>query len=240
MIGRATIRAVMHRQGGLVATALRPTGTSNVTLVILAAVLTLTGCGHVNDPAAIVPSSVPMSPEIGNASALVDPAGAGNHPMPPDPRFAETARSVCFGHGDFREAPDVHLVVQDQRTDREALLVFAQGNEAISCLVGRSPSGGLEVLTEASDTAFVEGVDLAVTSWTAHDRGGILVGRFRLPVASIRIRLRDGRLVEASMGNGYFAAWWDAGTEPIFVSGYDASGNRIATDDLKELSIGPP
>jgi hypothetical protein len=121
------------------------------------------------------------------------------------------------------------VAIQDRRRDSEALMVFGAPDEETYCLV-RLEQGRADVLSSgASGGAFVRGVELAMTWWSAYQGGGIAIGRAGPNVARVVIETAPGVTIEASVGSERFAAWWEASGAPRRILAYDRAGTTIAS-----------
>ena len=196
------------------------------TFLALALALVGGACGSPRPPVAtpidIASSLHPIIP-IDNATT--------SRPVAADPDFAIAGLTLCFGP-DFPPRGAPRLVLQDQREVDAALVVYRQGEEEIVCLLRRGHDDEFNVDTESANSSIIEGTDLAMASWTALLRGGILVGRARGSINQVLVRTNRGFTFEATVANDEFAVWWDNEDSPKELVGLDPAGRLVAHEAI--------
>jgi hypothetical protein len=149
-------------------------------------------------------------------------------PLPADQGLMARALqepSSCVATADGQP---LHLLLQDRRTAWTAAFLFTAGTQFGSCFVTTAQGGavgGSGPLPEAMIGALSidENAEGGVASANAHDLGG----RMADPVATVSVVLEDGQVVVASVGSGYWLAWWPINARATSVHGLDASGAEV-------------
>jgi hypothetical protein len=156
-------------------------------------------------------------------------------PLPPDPVLAAAAlqgRSACSS-GDDGAA--VKILLQDRRTPQTAAFLFAGPKTFGSCLItaaGGMSSGGSGPALHPMDGKL--SVDDNGAGGVGESSVRQLGGRVAPDAAQVRIVLTDGREVVASLGNGYWLAWWPDTARADHVVALDAAGAEIASTEVIE------
>lgn len=155
-------------------------------------------------------------------------------PLAPDPNLAAAAlnpNSACnAGPGAAR----VQILLQDRRTSQTAAFLFSGPDVFGSCIVtaGGNSSGGsgppLKPLIGA----------ISIDDNGGGGAGGEalreLGGRVAPNASRVVIQLTDGRFVVASIGRGYWLAWWPDTARAERVVATDVSGVEIANTEVIE------
>lgn len=166
-------------------------------------------------------------------------------PMPLDPAVVVAAERACRAEGVPAGAPagapglqgitPAHtLRVADARGEGIITLIFASPNGSATCLreigdgvllpgSGGSTSGGDAPLPLEPDEVRVTGS----SSMGGAEMQSTVEGEVGANVAFVRIVV-DGVPIDASVGGGWFTAWWPGEQAEFRVEGYDAAGTRIA------------
>jgi hypothetical protein len=152
------------------------------------------------------------------------------HPLPPD--AAMSAKAVSEQSSCTVEDKDrpIRVLIQDRRTQQSAAFLFAGRAVFGSCFVttgGGGTSGGSGPLPANLTIPLVidENGGGDIGSGTAR----ILGGRVANGAAQVIVELADGRSVFASVGNGYWLAWWPDTSRANRVVAKDANGAEIST-----------
>lgn len=181
---------------------------------------------------------------LGQAPAGQGPSvWAGWQPVPtkPDQAMREQARSMCFSKatvntvipGSSLTYGELPLLVQDQRGS-VALFFFGRDTAAAGCAMWRDEHGGFESTVAAMSWPYTRLMDKVDTvGWMIFGVGRPgdsaqitdLVGR--TSAARVVILRDDGRTVEATVQDGFFAAWWPGKAQAIRVTAYDGEGAEV-------------
>ena len=193
-------------------------------------------------------------------------------PMAPDPALSAAARSseVCQRRSHFLNATPppplaspLQVALQDRRTARTAAFVVTTAAYVGACLLSPATegAGGLyeEPLRVMADAIAIDGwtegglVPLMKSSdWGQYS---LYWGRADARVASVRIELGgplheiddDDRVVVATVGGGYWLAWWTpradrparAGdNQPRAITGSDVQGTTVVALELRDHGYG--
>lgn len=189
---------------------------------------------------------------LGQAPAGQGPSvWAGWQPVPtkPDVAMREQARAQCFSKatgvdpnavipGSSLTYGELPLLVQDQRGGA-ALFFFGRDTAIVGCAMWRDDHGMFESSVAALTWPYsrlVEQID--TVGWMAFGVGGrgdpikinTLVGR--TTAARVVILRDDGRTVEATVQDGFYAAWWPGDAQAVRVTAYDGEGTEVAHQTL--------
>jgi hypothetical protein len=205
-------------------------------LLLLAALVVAT-CATTQPGAPTIVPEAPAPTPIAN-----QPVGDGwaLSPLEPVDGFAEAARARCLA--DMAADPALPLVVQDQRRDDLAALLFADGTEEVEIVVERLPDGSFACGGGGGgDAGQIDGLDLGITSWTnvgddAMD-AWLVTGYVTDRATDVRITLQDGREIAASVGTGRFVAMWQGPDTMMSLRALDAGGGEVARVD-DEFGLG--
>ena len=154
-------------------------------------------------------SSTPLPPDAGLTAAAADPNG-----------------SCTAGPG----GEPVALVLQDRRTEWTAGFIFRGATTFGSCIV-TSAQGASSGGSGPSPVPFGEALSIDINGFgdagggTAHELGG----QVEPEITSVLIALSDGRTVTASVGSGYWLAWWPTDAAATTVTGFDEAGAEVVT-----------
>lgn len=194
---------------------------------------------------------------LGQASAGQGPSvWAGWQPVPtkPDQAMREQARSMCFSKttgvdpntvipGSSLTYGELPLLVQDQRGS-VALFFFGRDTAAVGCAMWRDEHGVFESSVAAMSWPYQRLMDQVDTvGWMGFGVGGPgdsiqisdLVGR--TSAARVVILRDDGRTVEATVQDGFFAAWWPGNAQAVRVTAYDGAGTEVARQTLLPVTL---
>jgi hypothetical protein len=152
------------------------------------------------------------------------------HPLPPDAAMAAKAvsdQSSCTVEDKDRP---IRVLIQDRRTPQSAAFLFAGRAAFGSCFVttgGGGTSGGSGPLP--GDLTIPLVIDENGSGDVGSGTARILGGRVANGATQVVVELADGRSVFASVGNGYWLAWWPDTSKANRVVAKDASGAEIST-----------
>lgn len=156
-------------------------------------------------------------------------------PTVADPRLTEWALQNCPITGSFQTYPTT-MVLQDQR-GKAAFFVFAEGDSFSTCLGADPGSRGAMFKGGGSFTHPGDPIEWSGGIQGIGDQSWIdVVGR--APGAtSVEIVRTDGVVVEASVINPIFAAWWPGKAWIVEIRALGADGQVLAT--LKSFPPAP-
>jgi hypothetical protein len=161
-------------------------------------------------------------------------------PLSVEPATITAAQAACedtrarFGAG---VAADRLAIVDARGTGLITMIFSGAGSAYMQCELRMDAGGQVSMTGGWAEKA--EGSDLLL----APDRlmivhsGGLLsggdlasnvVGRFGPAVASVRLVFGAGQVVRASVGGGWFTAWWPNPDMGFVVEAYDVTGQKIA------------
>ena len=129
----------------------------------------------------------------------------------------------------------VTLLIQDRRTDWTAAFLFTSGAQFGSCFVSTAEGGtggGSGPQPEAMTGPLT--IDDDSSGMVAAGQARDLGGRLAAPVVSVLVELEGGQTVVASVGNGYWLAWWPLDARPTSVVGLDASSAEVERVAVKD------
>lgn len=155
-------------------------------------------------------------------------------PLAPDPNLAVVAldpKSSCHaGAG----GGQIQILLQDRRTSQTAAFLFSGPNVFGSCIVtanGNSSGGSGPPLDPMVGA-------ISIDDNGAGGAGGEslreLGGRVAPTASRVVIHLTDGRSILASIGGGYWLAWWPDTARAERVVATDASSAEIASSEVIE------
>jgi hypothetical protein len=160
-------------------------------------------------------------------------------PMAVDGATVAAAERACRGRdvdGDDMAMAE-QLVVVDARGGRRLTLVFKGPGASMSeCQLELQPGGQMAVGTISASLGFGPVAPLAPNEVSVNGTGGwrgdrealtSVTGRLGSAVTGIRVRLSRGLSVRASVGGGWFTAWWPTDETPLGVEAFDATGQKI-------------
>lgn len=153
-------------------------------------------------------------------------------PLPPDLSLAQFAvgQDVCRAGQPAGFA--VRVLLQDRRTEWTAAFLVEGAGFTGSCAVSRGGNAGGSGRTDGREQ-FVGSivVDERSSGSLGQGSGTLLGGRSAAPVATVLIDLPDGRTVEASVGGGYWLAWWPGESSAVRIRALNAADMVLATLD---------
>ncbi|HEU6439003.1 MAG TPA: hypothetical protein VFC12_01065 [Terriglobales bacterium] len=184
---------------------------------------------------------------LGQAPAGQGPSvWAGWQPVPtkPDQAMREQARTLCFSSATGVEPNAVvpgssltygalPLVVQDQRGSL-AFFIFGGDTAAVTCGIWRDELGRLQYSVSSIGWPSERLMDRLDTvggaGFEVHEDGNptqirTMVGR--TSATRVVILRDDGTMVEATVQDGFFAAWWPGNAQAIRVTAYDGGGTEV-------------
>jgi hypothetical protein len=192
-------------------------------VALAASAIVAVGCG---------PAAGSASPSV---AAVLGPWQPG--PVEPlDQDLASAAESQCRAR--TPQASGLPVVLHDQRGDGVDTVVLAGPAGRASCQVAGDESGKVTWLAGSTPPGPVTSApglgDISIDgmgSTSGSDTGAVsdISGRTGAGIASVRIRLDDGREIVATTANGWFYAWWPGESTAISLSGDDAAGRMIAS-----------
>lgn len=182
---------------------------------------------------------------IGLVATFLAGCGAGFLPMPspdsfetwsrtplaPDPQMAKLALEQSSCRGGLDAAVPLTIVLQDRRTSSTAAFFLTAPGHFGSCLISAGGAGG------GSSTNVIPALRGVITvdeqgSGTAGAVTSVTLGGLVTPdVAAVRIDLDDGQQVQASVGNGYWLAWWPGVAAGVRVAALDGAGVIVGVLD---------
>jgi hypothetical protein len=152
-------------------------------------------------------------------------------PLAPDQQMAELALEERACRGALDAAIPLTIVLQDRRTSSTAAFFLSAPGHFGSCLISVGGAGGgssTDIVPELRGMITVDeqsrGTAGAVTSVTL---GGLIAP----DVAAVQIDLDDGQQVRASVGNGYWLAWWPGVATGVRVTALDGTGVIVGVLD---------
>jgi hypothetical protein len=151
-------------------------------------------------------------------------------PLAPDQRLIDAAlqSDVCRAGQDGD--PPIQLLLQDRRTASTAAFLVAGPGFTGSCTItlngGASGGSTRGPALEAMTSPIV--VDERSGGGLGSGTATLLGGRAAPNVASVRIELADGTIVEASAGNGHWLAWWPGETVVVRITALDPLASIVA------------
>jgi hypothetical protein len=138
-------------------------------------------------------------------------------------------------------APLDQLVVVDARgSGRLTLLYAGAGRSFMQCELRVDARGELSTVGGWSQNQAGPDLLLAQDDVTIVQSGGVLgdaglasyaSGRIGPAVAGVQLVFIDGSVVRASIGGGWFTAWWPTAEMAFVVQAFDATGAKIGEVD---------
>lgn len=132
-------------------------------------------------------------------------------------------------------APVDRFVAIDARGSSRLTLIFAgPGTASMECQLvmdakgDLSISGGVVQDAPALLVAPDELVVVAAGGMTGHVDSSSALGRIGEAISDVHVVFASGAVVRASVGGGWFTAWWPAHDMGFVIQGLDASGRKIA------------
>lgn len=156
-----------------------------------------------------------------------------DHPLPPDAALAASAASEMTSCKGDPDAGRVRVLLQDRRTQQSAAFLVADQNSFGSCFVSSGAgvtSGSRGPLPGPMSAALV--IDENSEGEVGAGKVRLLGGRAANGAAQVIVELADGRSVVASIGNGFWLAWWPDTSLARRVVANDATGAEIASAEV--------
>jgi hypothetical protein len=164
-------------------------------------------------------------------------------PFVVDPTIVARAERVCR---DADVLPDKaeQLVLADARGGNFVFLMFANGFNDGQCSVerqadgvfinqggGGSFGGNLRAVVPPNGLEFAGSGSESVprAPGQPNELRSYATGRVGAGIAVVEVVLTDGSSLQATVDNGWFAAWWPTAAEVKVVRGHDRGGSVIAT-----------
>lgn len=193
-------------------------GVARPGLAVVAALL-LAGCG---------PTGV-VQPTPDNFAAWSE------HPLTPDAGLAGSALAAGSACASGEDGANVRILLQDRRTPQTAAFLFAGPTTFGGCMV--TSGGGMSLAGSGPALEPTNGT-LSIDDNGAGGAGGEgvreLGGRVAPNAVQVVVHLTDGRSVLASIGNGYWLAWWPDTARAERVVATDTSGAEIGSSEVIE------
>jgi hypothetical protein len=157
-------------------------------------------------------------------------------PIAPDPGLVPIAKKACLVDTKLQAgiAPNLPLIIQDQRGPGAALFVWSNGKDAASCLAARRPDGSVFMSSASASGVSGVGNRLAVTDSSGGPPN--LIEGDTGPGKVVMIELADGTQFQASTGGGRFAAWWPKAAQAVRVRSFDDAGRIVETYEIDALT----
>jgi hypothetical protein len=154
-------------------------------------------------------------------------------PLAPDQRLTDAAlRSTVCRSGQKDDAP-IQLLLQDRRTATSAAFLVSGVGFSGSCTIALNggASGGSSREQPLDPLSGPIAVDERSTGGLGGGTASLVGGRVAPVVARVRIDLADGRVVDASVGNGHWLAWWPGDFAAVRIRALDLASSIMATLD---------
>jgi hypothetical protein len=156
-------------------------------------------------------------------------------PLGPDPNLARRALEAHSSCRPLPDAGDIRILLQDRRTTATAAFLVAGVNTFGSCLVsvdGSSHGGSGPALAPMKGP-------ISIDDNGNGESNGVVVrqlgGRVAADAAKVEIELDDGTLVGASLGGGWWMAWWPGARFARTVTAFDGGGAEIASLEVPKV-----
>jgi hypothetical protein len=177
-------------------------------------------------PAAATPARPSGRPDPSTVANDATYAAWRRSPVRPTPDFAAAVEAACRAD---EAVGDLPLAVLDVRGEGRAILVFAERNAAVSCVVQDDRAGNLAVETHpvpgvAKAGPPAEDGDLGVHDLFVVDAGGttysVLVGQYNPQgVKDVSANFdADAAWYTAASNHGWYALWWPGKALPLGVA----------------------
>lgn len=160
-------------------------------------------------------------------------ASWSDHPLAADPALATqamAAHSACL-----MDTPvgQLRILIQDRRTSQTAAFLVAAPTMFGSCIVtsGSGASSGGGGLPPGAMAGAIS-IDANGSGGAAGAQARLLGGRVVSTASQVTVNLADGRTVVASLGGGYWLAWWPDTTSATSVGATDPSGASVGTVEV--------
>ncbi len=158
-------------------------------------------------------------------------------PLAPDPHLSQSAANFPPCRPDVPDGVAIEILLQDRRTETTAAFLVRGPVTFGSCMYSASGGGGgggsqPAVQLQPLDVAI--SVDEDGSGGVADGTATYLGGRVGPEVGAVRVEVRDDLVVEASVANGYWLAWWPDAVRASRVLALDAAGIEVLA-----LTLGP-
>jgi hypothetical protein len=186
-----------------------------------------------------------LLPPGGGAPAI---AGWEATPRPAPPELLDRVTEACTPPTSAEPGPELSgfmaadppLVGVDVRGNAAAA-VFADAEQYLICNLVDEDDGGWSVSASQYDRFRSAGPDTngreAITAdaqfgWSyGQSTITTLVGRVSEEVETVTVERSDGLMVDTTLDNGMFIAWWPTSHDLEVASAYDAAGDFVGSDD---------
>ncbi|HEV8489745.1 MAG TPA: hypothetical protein VGQ58_08175 [Candidatus Limnocylindrales bacterium] len=161
-------------------------------------------------------------------------------PLVIDQATIAAAEEACQDARAIRDpalAPVDRLVAVDARGSGRLTLIFAGAGAAfMECELRMDTQGDLSmaggsVQGGGGPVVFLDQDDVVIVAAGgmigAGDGSSVVYGRIGQAVAAVRVVFASGTVVRASIGGGWFTAWWPTDEMGLVVEAYDATGRKI-------------
>lgn len=158
-------------------------------------------------------------------------------PMALDAATAAAAEKECEGARvriGADQRPGDKLVAIDARGGGRLTLLFAgPGTQSMECQLLMDGKGVLSIaggVVQDAPALLVAPDELVVVSaggMTGHVDSSSALGQIGDAISGVHVAFASGATVRASVGGGWFTAWWPAHDMAFVVQGFDASGRKI-------------
>jgi hypothetical protein len=138
-------------------------------------------------------------------------SGWSEVPTTADQGLADAAEPMCVSEAGANHLRD-DLVIRDQRGPDAAAYLWADGREAMYCLVTRDVDGNVDMHLlggSESRTGQLTTTDVTCGSPT------LVAGTVPAGTEQLVIETRGGLEVTASVADGRFLAWWPGRDDPV-------------------------
>jgi hypothetical protein len=163
-------------------------------------------------------------------------------PFAVNPAVTADAELVCRDPMLGMIPPGTSLLLVDARGANRLFLLFGGPAADAQCILDRDAAGRLRSNGGGSSNGPAQpgpgaGEVIVTTSGSQSSMGvqgapdtiNFVVGRAGANVAAVEVGLSTGESLQASLGRGWFAAWWPGEVGHGAVRGYDAGGRPLGT-----------
>jgi hypothetical protein len=155
-------------------------------------------------------------------------------PLPVPAEADQLGRLGCPDAFSDAEQP-VDFVVADRRTTDWTAMLYAGSDYDLMVVVSDVPRNGLRCEAALGGSTFVEGVEVSLTGVTRIGPGRVASGVVEEGIDAVRIGIRGGTVVWASIGRGHFLVAWPVDADPEWIEGLAGGTVVIRDEDLHGL-----
>jgi len=148
------------------------------------------------------------------APSSADLASWQSRPMPVVDPIKERNACLSASGADLGTSPDARFLLEERRGDFTSMIA-SYGDQTAFCIVNGNGKGLLDSMTglptdvtQQPATGLTQAVSGGRLDGPVDARQQYATGRAAPDVRSVSFTLSDGRVVEASLEDGWFAAWW--------------------------------